>query len=212
MVFKLLVCLGVTCPGDWRFPWMELCLRRDHFWYLIPRKCFLERSYKVWMKNHQELGQNMFSLMEQPCVLRLTTRVRWNEKHLLLRIFVIEIIFASLATSCLLGWAWISTKTEGWSHRHPLYPRQQRQYQRGTYCYIQDGINFQYISRKFLFCSMKSEETVFLLPGGTQSWCRPWDGGLSWLVEVKVQYNTNIGCFCYSRSSNMSAAAGWPTC
>ena len=129
------------------------------------------------------------------------SEVKWKASF-----FFIEIIFASLATSCLLGWAWIPTKTEGWSHRHPLYPRQQRQYQRGTYCYIQDGIRFDYISRKFLLCYF------FLLPGGTQSWCRPWDGGLGWLVEVKVQYNTNIGCFCYSRSSNMSAAAGWPTC
>ena len=109
--------------------------------------------------------------------------------------FCIEIMFASLAISCLLGWAWIPTKTEGWSHRHPLYPRQQRQYQRGIYCYIQDRINFQYISRKFLFCSMKSEETVFLLPGGTQSWCRPWDGGLSWLVEVKYNITQTLVVF-----------------
>ena len=25
--------LGVTCPGDWGFPWMELCLRSNYFWY-----------------------------------------------------------------------------------------------------------------------------------------------------------------------------------
>ena len=47
--------LGVACPGDWSFPWMELCLRSNYFWFDIINVHYCVTLQNIFTRNWSKI-------------------------------------------------------------------------------------------------------------------------------------------------------------